>query len=85
MQESQLLTLSEDECHALPSQLQELDDRLCEFCFELSDEPEDVDVLDQVAALQLSLRQALEALTALPSPPAACAKGTLRHQITSLV
>jgi hypothetical protein len=65
-QERRTLTLSEEECCALPDKIRDLEDRLLDFALEC-----DVDTLDRVAELQLSVRQALDALVTPTLSPVA--------------
>jgi hypothetical protein len=68
--EGKSITISTEEGSALPTRLQDLENRLFDFLCELSDAPEcDADTSHQVAALHRSVQEALEALAASPKPP----------------
>lgn len=62
-QEKKALGLAEGDCPSLPDKLRELEDRVFAFSLELSEAPEcDVDILDLVAKLHISVRLALDSL-----------------------
>lgn len=58
------VTLSEEECRALPDGLRELDNRLFEFSVELSEASDfDMDTIDEVAKMQEDVKASLSALS----------------------
>lgn len=68
-------TLSEEDTRALPGKMRDLEDRLFDLSLQLTQAPEcDVDMLDQVAELQRSVREALETLAPAPTTPTSTAE-----------